>query len=153
MFDISDPDEKNEEKRHVEMALKRCGYPTWSFRRVTQPNPSQDKPERVGSVVLPYVKELSERLRRVFGGYGIQTHLKPQNTLRQLVVHPKDPTSPSRACGVVCHIPCQGTGGNNCVHSYVGETERMFPTRFAEHRRPSSTPNIFTQSVKTYHQP
>ena len=58
---------------------------------------------------------------------------KPINTLRQILVCPKDKLDISRICGPVYHIGC-----DQCSDSYIGETERSLRARFGEHRRPSS---------------
>ena len=41
-------------------------------------------------VVIPYVQEVSERVARVYKSYGIAAAMKPHNTLRKELVHPKD---------------------------------------------------------------
>ena len=70
-------------------------------------------------VVIPYIKNFSEQLRRIFGKYGIPTYFKPTNTLRQLLVKPKDPVSKENVVGPVYKIKCE-----KCEAMYVGETER-----------------------------
>ena len=52
-------------------------------------------------VVIPYIRGFTEELRRVFGGYGTPTYFKPLNTLRQLLVHPKDPVWKDKIVGPV----------------------------------------------------
>ena len=57
-------------------------------------------------------------MRRVFRQYGIPTYFKPTNTLRQLLVKPKDPVSKENVVGPVYKIKCE-----ECNAVYVGETE------------------------------
>ena len=40
--------------------------------------------------VIQYVEGLSETAEKIFRKYGINTAIKPDRTLRQLLVHPKD---------------------------------------------------------------
>ena len=81
-------------------------------------------------------------MRRVFGDFGITTYFKPTNTLRQLLVHPKDPVGKEKVVGPVYHISCE-----NCDASYIGETERSLKARFGEHRRPSSTTSEVSKHI------
>jgi hypothetical protein len=53
---------------------------------------------------------------------------KPVNTIRQQLVHPKDPTPIANKCGVIYKIKCA-----NCEHNYIGETARTLGTRVKEH--------------------
>ena len=69
-------------------------------------------------VVAPYVQGVSEKVKRVFSNYGISTCFKPHQTLRQLLVAPKDKTKVQEQAGVVYRIPCEG-----CNKVYVGETK------------------------------
>ena len=99
-------------------------------------------------MVLPYIKDTSEALKRIFTAYGINTCIKPTKTLRQLLVSPKDKTKKEHVCGVVYQIPCQGqTNTGQCKDSYIGETERSLKTRFLEHRRPSSSTSEVSQHI------
>ena len=52
-------------------------------------------------VVIPYIKGFAEQIRRFFGRYGTPTYFKPTNTLRQLLVKPKDPVSKENVVGHV----------------------------------------------------
>ena len=47
-------------------------------------------------VIIPYIRGFPEELMRNFGGYDIPTYFKPTNTLRQLLVHPKDPVGKTK---------------------------------------------------------
>ena len=85
-------------------------------------------------VIILYIRGFSEGLKRIFGGFGVTTYFNPPNTLRQLLVHPKDPVGKDKVVGLVYKISCE-----NCKATYVGETERSLKARFREHRRPSST--------------
>ena len=66
------------------------------------------------------------RLQRTFKARGINSYVRPQNTLRQLLCKPKDKTDKEDICGPVYYIKCQGKSGDTCSQSYIGETERTF---------------------------
>ena len=55
-------------------------------------------------VVLLFVREISEQLRRVLRSFAIPTHLKVTNTLRQLLVWLKDKVEKGKVVGPVYHI-------------------------------------------------
>ncbi|XP_072014852.1 uncharacterized protein [Amphiura filiformis] len=80
-------------------------------------------------VVLPYVQGVTERVSRVMKNYNISTAMKPHNTLRKQLVHPKDKRDPNNTTDAVYKIPCM-----NCELSYIGETGRKFGTRLEEHK-------------------
>ncbi len=56
------------------------------------------------------------------------TYHKPSNTLRQMLIHPKDKNKKEQQCGVVCEITCE-----DCKEKYVGEAATMLGTRLKEH--------------------
>ncbi len=62
---------------------------------------SQTEQKRTPPVVIPYVKGVSEHIRRVLHRYNVQAFFKPVNTLRQLLVRPKDPLDKERVIGPV----------------------------------------------------
>ena len=63
----------------------------------------------------------------------MQVHLRPYNTIRSKLVHPKDKIPKEETSGVVYHIQCEG-----CHSTYMGETERRLSKRVSEHHRSSS---------------
>ena len=149
---ITDPLTVKKEKEHITKALSKCGYPRWAFNK--RQKPTEGEPARKdtqppkGHVVLPYIKGISEALRRNFNKVGIRVSFKPTRTLRQFLVAPKDKTEKKNATGVVYMIPCQGqTTKGICKESYIGETERSLKTRFLEHRRPSSYASEVSQHI------
>ena len=71
-------------------------------------------------------------------------YFKPTNTLRQLLVHPKDPVGKDKVVGPVYKISCEENEA-----TYVGETERSLKARFGEHRRPSSTTSEVSKHIHT----
>ena len=83
-----------------------------------------------GSVTLHYISGLSESIRRVLAPLAIQVAFRPFRTLRQELVHPKDPVPANHRKGVVYSIPCA-----ECPHTYIGQTGRSLDHRLREHRR------------------
>ena len=61
-------------------------------------------------VGLPYVRGLSEQLRKVFRRRNCGVYFKPQNTLRRLLCAPKDPAKKEEASGVVYRVNCGHLG-------------------------------------------
>ncbi|KAI8496553.1 hypothetical protein Bbelb_258520 [Branchiostoma belcheri] len=154
---ITNPQDREAEKEHITQALLNCGYPKWAVSKATAPKRSTTDRNRQsnsstrqnrGLVVLPYVKNTSEALRRIFGTHGVKTCFKPTRTLRQLLVAPKDRTPKEQKCGVIYHIRCAGQNIRGpCPETYIGETERSLKTRFLEHRRPSSNTSEVSQHI------
>ena len=67
---------------------------------------------------LPYVKGLSEQLRRCLQQQGIRAVFKSETTLRSYLVGPKEAVEPTKQDGVVYRFPCE------CGQVYIGETLR-----------------------------
>ena len=42
-----------------------------------------------GMVVIPYVEGVSEKIKRIYFKHGIHTAMKPINTLKSILVHPR----------------------------------------------------------------
>ncbi len=75
------------EKSHIRGALAKCGYPRWVFDRAHVMKQNKEKvvpKDRAGSntiVTIPYIPELSEKLKKSFKNFNIQVCVKPCNTL------------------------------------------------------------------------
>ncbi len=118
--EVRGDDERRKEIEHLKDALKCNGYPDWILSGMkiedkseeeenttveeTTPGTGQDNKGKKFSVVIPFIKGVSEQLRRVFGGYGIPSHFKPTNTLRQLLVKPKDPVKKEYVTGPISTV-------------------------------------------------
>ena len=112
-----------------EMVTPRVSY----VHKHTCPQPDQRTPgDQVarGSVTLPYISGLSESIHRVLAPLAIQVTFCPCRTLRQELVHPKDPVPANHRKGVVYSIPCA-----ECPRTYIGQTGRSLDHRLREHRR------------------
>ena len=75
-------------------------------------------------MIIPYIRGFSKELKRAFGGYGIRAYFKPTNTLRQLLVHPKDPVGKDKVVGPVYKISYE-----ECEATHVGETKCALKAR------------------------
>ena len=123
--------------KHVRKALKRCGHPKWSLNRKKRTGPKEEKTERRGKVVLPYVRGISENLARVFKRYDIETIHKPSSTLKNLLCNKmKDQVDILDKTGAVYHIECQKKECREvrAKDDYTGETDRVTRERMYEHR-------------------
>ena len=88
-----------EEEDNLNRTLSNCRYPAWACNRArmstmdnnkknkTTYNPNSDKKPYI---VVPYMKGLSESCKNICRRHGIEMHFKGANTIRQLLVHPKD---------------------------------------------------------------
>ena len=150
---VSDLGERNDELKHVRMALGYNGYPDWILAETREEVKEIRREEELTSgakrekmkkrpVSISYIRGFSEELKRIFGGFGVPAYFKPSNTLRQLLVHPKDPVGKDKVVGPVYKISCE-----DCEATYVGETERSLKARFGEHRRPSSTTSEVSRHI------
>ena len=97
--------------------------------KTRNPTPERETAEFKSTAVLPYIKGVSEPLRRHLHRQGIRTVFKSDTTLRSRLVRPKDPADPNKQDGVVYKIPCI------CGKAYIGETGRPMQERTKEHDR------------------
>ena len=87
-------------------------------------------------MVLPYVKGLSESMKNVGKKHGIQTYLRGGNTIRSLLMTPKDKDHISKKSGIIYRFKCNRV---DCDDEYIRESSRTFGERYKEHpKAPSS---------------
>ena len=136
--------------------LKANGYPRHIINRnysIVPKQPATSKIEPKATVIIPYIRHLSEGIRRILSKVNIRTCFKPHHTLREVLVHPKDPITPSLNIGVVYEIQC-----GSCNDTYVGQTGRTLSHRLKEHKKslrsylPFYTSSAVTElAIKTGH--
>ena len=81
-------------------------------------------------IVVPYMKGLSESCRNICRKHGIEMFFKGANTIRELLVHPKDKDNILKKSGVIYRYKCGRVG---CEDEYIGESGRTFAERFREY--------------------
>ena len=126
-----------DELHHVQGVLKCNGYPKGFVRkyrvqhREEKEKKSEDDDEEnkpLSTAKIPYIKGLSEVIRRILGQYKIRTVFKTTETLGRILTKIKDPTPPEERPGIVYKIKCI------CGDFYIGETGRSLTARMKEHR-------------------
>jgi hypothetical protein len=127
---ISLPSEIEEEHKSVKRALGTNGYPSWAFLKVDQLSrqvrPQRDTNQTKGQgtqVLIPYVRGVSERLRKAFKRQGVNVIHKPTNNLRSKLKtqEPIDIQS-----NIVYNFKC---GQEECNASCIGETKQALKGR------------------------
>ena len=100
----------HKEMDHLRMAFIQCKYPKWALDKVekrltrtsrevidgannqgtTGTQPTTNEVKTKGHIVMPYTQGLCKSIKKICGWYGIQTHFKGGNTIKNLLVSPKD---------------------------------------------------------------
>ena len=99
---VTEEEDRKQEEERIRTALRTCGYPDWAIKKVKEKmkrkkairkdkskiDKAQEKSR--GVVTAPYVHSFTEKIQRIFTKHGVATVVKPQTTLTQVLVHPKD---------------------------------------------------------------
>ena len=133
------------ELHHISSAFRGNGYPVGFLKKYTKLGKSEGKGEGVTSedqneeeeedenkplatATIPYIKELSEAVRRILQKYNIRTAFKTTNILQHMLMKVKDPTPHNERPGIIYKIRCE------CGDFYIGETGRTLDTRLKDHK-------------------
>ena len=144
----SDPQLQKKEEEHLCQALQRCRYPLWAINRarIKSQNPSRRKTItiklarrkqtiRTYTWWVPYQQGLSERFKNTCQKYGVLVHFKGGQTLKDLLMNPKDKDTITNKSGVIYRFIYSEDG---CEEEYIGESARTFAERFKEHQKSPS---------------
>jgi predicted GIY-YIG superfamily endonuclease len=77
---------------------------------------------------IPYVKGVSEKMKRIAERYNIRTVFQTKHTLRSMLVKTTPKRELQRMTHCVYNIPCE------CGRNYIGETGRPLSVRLREHK-------------------
>ena len=156
----SSPELLQHEEKHLHQALTRCGYPEWALKRakITSKNRKEKKQKNIAKdnsnsltqkpyMVVPYFKGVSVSLKKICGKHGVQLYFKGGNTIKTLLMAPKDKDPILRKSGVIYRFKC---GRVDCDEEYIGESSRSFGERFKEHQKAPSP--IYDHSNISGHQ-
>ena len=86
-------------------------------------------------MVVPYQQGLSERFKNTCQKYGVQVHFKGGQTIKDLLMAPKDKDPITNKSGVIYRFKCSEDG---CEEEYIGESARTFAESFKEHQKSTS---------------
>ena len=146
----SNPDQLQNEEKHLFKSLNKCKYPNWALNRVkiksqtsahktNNQNIKKSAPNNIRGpkthIVVPYHQGLSESFKGTCRKYGIEVHLKGGHTIKDLLMAPKDKDPILKRSGVIYRYKC---GRVDCDHEYIGESARNFEERFKEHLKAPS---------------
>ena len=88
-------------------------------------------------MVLPYVMGLSESMKNISNKHRVQVHYTGGNTIKVLLMTPKDKDHITMKSGIIYRCKCQRVDSDD---EYIGESSRSFGERFREHQKaPSPT--------------
>ena len=152
----STPQLLTEELNHLEGALAKCKYPRWAFQEVLKGQESkknqkkEKKPltQKRCHIVVPYTKGLCESYRSICSKYGVQAYFRGGNTLKNLLMFPKDKDEMRKQSNIIYWYRC---GRPECDDEYIGESSRTFEERFKEHLKAPSP--IYEHNNTTGHKP
>ena len=151
----SNPELLCKEKAHLRKALTQCKYPKQALdkveKRLNKPSSEvSDEANNQGTtgaqlttnevktkvhIVIPYTQGLCESIKMICGRYGMQNHFKDSNTIRNLLVSPKDKDPVVSKSGAIYWFQC---GDLFCDDEYIGQTSRTFGERYKEHLKDPS---------------
>ena len=134
-----------EELKHLDEVLQQCKYPKWAINKIVteqeQIKNRRGKERNTRStqkrchIVVPYTKGLCESYKSICSKYGIQAYFKGGNTLKSLLMFPKDKEEIQKQSNIVHWYKC---GRTECDDEYIGESARTFEERYKEHLKAPS---------------
>ena len=98
-------------------------------REHTNNTKGQNKPY----MILPYVRGLSESMKNMWSKHGVHVHYRGGNTIKGLLMAPKDKDHITMKSGIIYRFKCQGV---DCDDEYIAESSRTFGERFKKHLKP-----------------
>ena len=154
----SSPELLAEEMDHLGKVLKYNNYPKWmidqhgrnsSERRLINPETGNEVKKSV-FISAPYFPGLSESFKQLFKYTPVQVCFKGQNTIKLMLMHPKDKVDPSLKKDIVYQWSCTKP---NCKSSHIGETSRSLCEWVKEHSKEGSNSAIYQHCSTKCHPP
>ena len=138
----STPELAEKELQHLEQVLGLCKYPKWAIRKIFNKHQQKEKKQtpRIKypakcHIVVPYTEGISESLKKICKKHGVDMHFKGGETLKTILVSPKDKDRITSKNSVIYSYTC---GSIDCGQEYIGESGRTFGERYKEHLKAPS---------------
>jgi hypothetical protein len=103
----------DKELRHLRATLPRNGYPrNWvkldrnTREEIGGADKTDEEQKPLATAAIPYIRGLSENIRRLLRNDNIRTAFKSSWTLGRMLTKVKDPVPPEEKTGVVYKIGC-----------------------------------------------
>ena len=84
---------------------------------------------------FPYAQGICESIKNICEKHGVAVHFKGGQTLKNILVSPKDKDTMAKKNSVIYSYSC---GRIDCEKEYIGESGRTFGERFKEHLKAQS---------------
>ena len=89
----------------------------------------------VWHIVVPYIQVMGESCKNICRKHGVEMYFNGGNTIKNLLVHPKDRDTIMQKSGGIYRFRC---GRVDCEEEYIGESGRTAVERFREHTKAPS---------------
>ena len=82
---VSEPEDREKEVEYITKALERCGYPSWTIKKVKEQQFQKEKTKEKNTekskdmVTLPYVKGVTYPIQRILKHHDIATSVRPSS--------------------------------------------------------------------------
>ena len=146
---ITKEEDIQKEEETVKQALKLCGYPEWSIKRkkvrIEEPKKEGEEEENRNRILLPYIKNLSEKIAREFRKHNPNTDViyMPSAKIKDIVcINGQDRVPNADKAEVVYLDECEKHDEN-----YVGQTKKPNKERSYEHHIVTSKEALTTTAI------
>ena len=119
-----------------------CKYPTWAIRKIFKNHQQKKKKQTPNNrfpakshIVVPYSQGIGESVKNICKKHGVDVHFKGGQTLKNILVSPKDKDNITSKSSVIYSYTC---GEIDCDEEYIGESGRTFRERYKEHLKAPS---------------
>ena len=138
------------ELEHIRRALMDWQFPSWALNRLqyqfqqkhnlnNNNTPAEEQTNHINQesnnrqqkkniyMVIAYIKGLGDKFKRTCNKQGIQVHFKGTNTVKQLLMAPKDKDPKLTKSDVIYRYKCPSI---NCTEQYIRESGRSLGERY-----------------------
>ena len=153
----SSPELLAKEMDHLGKVLRYNNYPKWmieQFGKNTHPAEPLIDPDtgnevkKTSFISAPYFPGLSESFKQLFKYTHIQVCFKGQNTIKSMLMHPKDKINPLLKKDIVYQWSCTDP---SCKSSYIGKTCRSLGEHVKEHSKEGTNSAIYQHCITKGH--
>ena len=121
----STPELAEKELQHLEQVLGVCKYSKWDIKKIFNKHQMKEKKQTPRTkylakchIVVPYTEGIGESLKKICKKHGVDMHFKGGQTVKNILVSPKDKDSITSKNSVIYSYTC---GSIDCGEEYIGK--------------------------------